>query len=218
MFSASFLCALVVMLAGCKQPPEPKVALAYAKQFGAVESSRLTPCPKVKGVWQLSQLSAGSLLNEQGMLVEHFRWVAPKLFGLTIGTRAYIAMDEQRLSTVLFLSDKIPGPNGQNMMGYTAKSDHELPCLGHGWRQVVVINHSTNDAAARVLGLDAEKPKTITQTDYFARSPQHDLLLAIQIEFQGTNAKSNPVQGGYWHFLKMPRLHDEPLEQGFKYP
>ncbi|OYT88833.1 MAG: hypothetical protein CFE43_20390 [Burkholderiales bacterium PBB3] len=217
LFASVLFCATVVAVSGCSQAPAPAVAQAYANQFGPVESSRFTPCPKVQGVWQLSQLSAGSLLNENGELVQHFRWFGPKLFDLTVGTKAYIAIDEKGLETVLYLSDRIPGPDGQRSLSYTTKSDKELACLGHGWRQAAVSDHSLNDAAARVLGLVPEKPKQITQTDYFAKSNGNELLLAIRIEFEGTNKKQEPTKGSYWHFLKMPRLYENPKEKGFRY-
>ena len=216
-FATALWCAAVVAVSGCSQPPAPAVAQAYANRYGPVESSRFTPCPKVKGVWQLSQLSAGTLLTENGDLVQHFRWFGPKLFDLTVGTKAFIAIDEKGLETVLYLSDRIPGPDGQRALGYTTKPDTELPCVGHGWRQVVRSNHSQNDAAARVLGLDPKNPKTITQTDYVAKNAQDELLLAIRIEYQGSNAKQEAINEGYWHFLKMPRLYENPKEKGFRY-
>jgi hypothetical protein len=215
--STFLLCATVVAISGCSQSPTPPVAQAYANQYGPVESSRFTPCPKVQGVWQLSNLSAGTLLKENGEIVQHFRWLAPKLFDMTTGTKAYIAIDQKGPETVLYLSDRIPGPDGQRSLSYTAKSDKEVPCLGHGWRQVVVSDHSLNDAAARVLGLVPEKPKKITQTDYFAKNAQNELLLAIRIDFQGTSVAQESINSGYWHFLKMPRLHENPKENGFRY-
>ncbi len=216
-FATILLCVAVVAGTGCSQPPMPPVAQAYANQYGPVESSRFTPCPKVRGVWQLSQLSAGTLFLENGDLIQHFRWFAPKLFELSIGTKAYIAIDEKGLDTVLYLTDRIPGPDGQKSLGYTTKSDKDLPCLGHGWRQAAVTDHSSNDAAARVLGLLPEMPKKIIQTDYFAKSAGNELLLAIHIEFEGTNKKQASIKEGYWHFLKMPRLYENPKEMGFRY-
>ena len=211
------LCAAVAAAGGCSQSAAPPVAVAYANQYGPAESSRFTPCPKFQGVWQLSHLSGGSLLQEKGDLVPHLRWFGPKLFDLTVGTKAFIAIDEQGLETVLYLSDRIPGPDGKSLLSYTAKPEKELPCLGHGWREAGVSDHSLNDAAARVLHLIPEKPKKITQTDYFAKTAGNELLLASHIEFQGTHVKMEPVNSGYWHFLKMPRLHEIPKDQGYRY-
>jgi hypothetical protein len=214
--STILICSTLVAVAGCTPPPSPAVAQAYAKQFGAVESSRFTPCPKVQGVWHLANLSAGSLLKEDGETIEHFRWFAPKLFGLSIGKRTYIAIAPSAVETVLYLTDMTPGSIGRQSLGYSAKGDEEMPCVGQGWRQAAVTDHSRNDAAARVLGLVPEQPTKITQTDYFARTAANELLLAIRIDFQGTNQEQQPVKDGYWHFLKMPRLHDNPKEQGFR--
>lgn len=207
---------MLAAVSGCTPPPAPAVSQAYANQFGAIDSSRFTSCPKVQGVWQLANLSAGTLLKEDGEIIQHFRWFAPKLFGLSVGTKAYIAIDPSAVETVLFLSDMTPGSVGRQSLGYSAKSDGEMPCVGQGWRQAAVTDHSRNDAAARVLGLKPELPTKITQTDYFAKTAANELVLAIRIEFQGTNAEQQPVNDGYWHFLKMPRLHGNPKEQGFR--
>ncbi len=215
-FSTILICSIIATVSGCSRSPAPPVALAYADQYGPVESSRFTSCPKVQGVWQLSNLSAGTLLKEDGELVQHFRWFAPKLFDLTVGLKAFIAIEEKDLETVLYLSDRIPGSDGQRAVSFTTKSGKEIPCVGHGWRQAVVSDHSSNDAAARVLGLVPEKPKKITQTDYFAKNAANELLLAIRIDFQGTNVKQESVNSGYWHFLKMPRLFENPKEKGFR--
>ncbi|MBC7622130.1 MAG: hypothetical protein H7232_01945 [Aeromicrobium sp.] len=215
-FSTVSICMMLAAASGCSQPPAPTVAQAYADQFGAVESSRFTPCPKVQGVWQLGNLSAGSFLKEDGKLIQHFRWYAPQLFGLSAGVKVYIAIDPNPVDTVIYLTDKIQGAGGRNSLSYTTKSDKEMPCVGRGWRQVAVTDHSLNDAAARVLGLLPEQPVKITQTDYFAKTAANDLLLAVRIDFQGTNAEKQAVNDGYWHFLKMPRLHENPKEQGFR--
>lgn len=216
-FLPALLCALLAAVSGCSQPPAPVVAQAYANRFGAIESSRFTQCPKVQGVWHLANLSAGTFLKEDGETIEHFRWYgAAKLFGLSAGTKAYIAIDPNAFETVLYLSDKIAGRGGRQLLSYTTKSDREMPCVGHGWRQVAVTDHSLNDAAARVLGLLPDRPTKITQTDYFAKTASNDLLLGIRIEFQGTNAELQSVNESYWHFLKMPRLHDNPKEHGFR--
>jgi hypothetical protein len=165
----------------------------------------------------LSHLSGGTLLKEDGAIVQHFRWHSPKLFSLSVTPATYIAIDDNSLETVLFLSHGIPGSDGRKSLGFTARSDKEIPCLGHGWRRVDVSDHSLNDAAARVLGLVPEEPRKITQTDFLARSSANDLLLAIRIDFQGTSDEREPVTGGYWHFLKMPRVHENPKEKGFRY-
>jgi hypothetical protein len=216
-FSTVALCALAAVFSGCSKSPVPAVAGAYANKFGVVESSRFRPCPKVQGVWQLSKLSAGSLRNEKGETVEHFRWVGPQLFGLTVSSNDYVAVEPHDLETVLYLTGSIPGSAGKRSVSYTAKTDKEMPCLGHGWRQAAVIDHSPNDAAARVLRLAPEKPKKITQTDYFAKDAANELVLGTRIEFQGTNVEAEPVNGAYWHFLKMPRLFESPKEKGFRH-
>jgi hypothetical protein len=213
------ICALAAAAAGCSKGPVPPVAQAYADQYGAVETSLLTHCPKVQGVWQLSNLSAGAFLNADGETIQHFRWYMPKLFGLSTNTKSYVAIAPDTLETVLYVSNTIPRTGGRNWLGYTTKSDNEIPCVGHGWRIAGVTDHSQNDAAARVLGLVPELPKKITQTEYFAKTAANELLLAIRIEYEGTKAKSKdkePVNEGYWHFLKMPRLYESPKEQGFK--
>ncbi len=209
-------CILVAAVSGCSQPPAPPVAEAYAKQYGPIETSRFTPCPKVEGVWQLSQLSAGTMLKANGETIEHFRWFAPTLFGLRPSQKDYIAIAPSTLETVFYLTPKIPGSTGRQSLSYTTKTEKEIPCLGHGWRQVVVTDHSGNDAAARVLGLIPEQAKKITQTDYYARDKANELVLATRIDFKGTDKEDKPVNGGYWHFVKMPRLHENPKEQGFK--
>ena len=93
-----------------------------------------------------------------------------------------------------------------------------MPCIGHGWRRVATHDHSTNDAAARVLNLIPEETKKIVQTDYIARTANHELLLAIRIDYSGTDRKdkSKMISDGYWHFIKMPRLHEDPKSKGFK--
>ncbi len=217
-FSNSLLLSLALALFGCSQQPPPAVSLAYANQYGKVETSRFTPCPTVQGVWQLAQLSAGSMLDEKGELVPHFRWYGAKLFEFSVRPNDFIAVDKVGLETVLYLSGKIPGPDGHRAVSYSARSDQELPCVGQGWRQVARSDHSLNDAAARVLGLVPEEPVKIIQTDYFARSASQDMLLAIRIDYEGTNAKQKKaVSDGYWQFLKMPRLYESPKEQGYRY-
>ncbi len=215
-FATILFCAFLAAVSGCSRAPAPPVAQAYADQYGPVESSRFTACPKVQGVWQLFNLSAGSIRQEGGETVKHFRWYGSQLLGMSFATKGFIAIDPNPLETMLYVADRIPGSSGPRSYSYATKSDKEMPCVGHGWRQVVVTDHSLNDAAARVLGIVPEKPRKITQTDYFARTAANELLLAIRIDFQGTNDQKEPVNGGYWHFLKMPRLHENPKEQGFK--
>ena len=217
LFSTVSFSILLAAVSGCSQSPAPPVAEAYAKQYGPVETSRFTPCPKVQGVWQLSQLSAGSLQKANGELIEHFRWVGPMLFGLTPSMKDYIAIDQNSLETVLYLTHKLPGTSGRQSLSYSAKTEKEMPCVGHGWRQAAVRDHSLNDGAARVLNLVPERTPKITQTDYYARDKANELVLATRIDFQGTNKEGKSVTDGYWHFLKMPRLHENPKGQGFKY-
>jgi hypothetical protein len=216
LWTAAF-CTLFAVFSGCSRAPAPAVAEAYANQYGKVESSRFTPCPKVQGIWQLSKLSSGSLQNKEGETIEHFRWFAPQLFGLTVRTTDYIAIDPFDLETVLYLSSGIPGSTGPRSVSYSAKTDKEMPCVGEGWRQAAVMDHSLNDAAARVLRLVPEEPKKITQTDYFARDAANELVLATRIEFQGTNEGKAVLKGGYWHFLKMPRQYENPKDKGFRH-
>ena len=204
-------------LAGCSGP-QPEVATAYSNQYGAVKTSRFTACPKVEGVWHLANLSAGSLQMEDGQLIQHFRWFAPYLFGLSVGARSFIAIEPRPLETVVYLANQIPGARSQSLPGFTTLDEAHTPCVGHGWRRIATHDHSMNDAAARVLKLVPEEPKTIVQTDYIARTADHELLLAIRIDYSGTDNtdKNKRIKDGYWHFVKMPRLHDDPKAQGFK--
>jgi len=75
-----------------------------------------------------------------------------------------------------------------------------------------------NDAAARVLNLVPEEPTTIVQTDYVARTANDELILANRIDYSGTDSedRNKTVKDGYWHWLKMPRLHADPKAQGFR--
>ncbi len=216
LFATVSFCMIMLAASGCGRPPAPPVALAYADQFGPVESARFTPCPKVQGVWQLSNFSAGTLLKEDGQTIEHFRWYGSKLFDLSFGTKSYIAIDPNPLETMLYFSDRIPSDGGRRSFSYRTMSDKEIPCVGHGWRQIAVTDHSLNEAAARVIGVLPERPRKITQTDYFAKNKANELLVAIRIDFQGTDAEQKAVNSGYWHFLKMPRLFENPQEKGFK--
>jgi hypothetical protein len=95
-------------------------------------------------------------------------------------------------------------------------SDVEMPCVGHGWRQVAITHHSRNAAAARVLKLVPEKLVKIVQTDFVARTAGHELLLATRIDYEGTGKDGDAIKDGYWHFVKMARLHENPKDQGFK--
>jgi len=216
-FFMSTALAAAFALAGCSGP-KPDVATAYNDQYGAVKTFRFDKCPTIEGVWHLGNLSGGSLVLADGEAVQHFRWFAPYLFGLSVSIQDYIAVEPRSLETVLYLAPRIPGANGQSMAGYTMLSDAGMPCVGHGWRRVKTHNHSTNDAAARVLKLVPEEPVQIMQTDYIAQTPDHELLVAIRIDYSGTDSedKSKKVNDGYWHFIKMPRLFEDPKAQGFK--
>jgi hypothetical protein len=63
-----------------------------------------------------------------------------------------------------------------------------------------------------------EEPVNIVQTDYVARTADDELVLAIRIDYSGTDSedKTRKINEGYWHWLKMPRLHEDPKAQGFK--
>jgi len=204
-------------LAGCSGPP-PEVAIAYGNQYGAVKTSRFTACPTIEGVWHLANLSAGSLQLEDSQMIQHFRWFAPYLFGLSVGARSFIAVEPRQLETVVYLANQIPAAGSRSMLGYAALAESQTPCVGQGWRRVATHDHSQNDAAARVLKLDPKEPKKISQTDYIARTASHELLLAIRIDYSGTDHEdeSKKINDGYWHFVKMPRLHEDPKAQGFK--
>ncbi len=216
-FFMNILLATAFGLAGCSGP-KPDVATAYNDQYGAVKTSTFDKCPAIAGVWHLGNLSGGSLMQGDGQLIQHFRWQSHYLFGLSVSPQDYIAIQPRQLETVLYLAYKIPGPGGNSTGGYTTLDDAETPCVGHGWRKVATRNHSTNDAAARVLNLVPEEPVQITQTDYIAQTPDHELLVAIRIDYSGTDSadKTKKVNDGYWHFIKMPRLYDDAKAQGFK--
>lgn len=211
------LFASALLLAGCSGQ-KPAVATAYNDQYGAVKTSSFDKCPAIEGVWHLGALSAGSFTLDDGQIIQHFRWFAPYLFGLSVSLDDYIAIEQRPLETVLYLAHQVPGPGGKSMGGYTTLSDTEMPCVGYGWRRVATRNHSTNDAAARVLNLVPEQPVEIVQTDYVAQTPDHELLIAIRIDYSGTDSadKSKQINEGYWHFMKMKRLYDDPKAQGFK--
>lgn len=215
---SQWILALVLPIAmmGCSRAPVPAVAAAYASQYGAAQTSWMTPCPQMSGVWQLANLSGGSLQLPDGNTIQHFRWYAPQLFGFAIETKSYIALEERPVETVLYVADRMPLNSGSRATGYSVKTDKDMPCVGQGWRKMASIDHSLNDAAARVLGLVPELPTKITQVDYLARTSAHELLVATRIDFEGTNAAKEAVSSGYWHFLKMPRLHESAKAQGFK--
>lgn len=212
----SLLIALIGLV-GCSSGPVPEVAEAYGDQYGAVETSSRGACPTIEGVWHLAELSAGSLLQDDE-LVQHFRWFAPYLFNLSVNARSYIAIEPRQLETVYYLANRIPGPDGRSGVGYTTLDEAQAPCVGHGWRRVATRNHASNDAAARVLNLDPEEPTSIVQTDYIARTADNELILAIRIDYSGTDSddKTKTVKDGYWHWLKMPRLHEDAKAQGFR--
>jgi hypothetical protein len=219
-FYPAVVAALVglVGLAGCSSGPSSEVAKAYNNQYGAVKTSLFTACPKIEGVWHLGNLTAGSLQLEDGQLIQHFRWFAPYLFGLSVNAKSFIAVEPKQLETVVYLADKIPGAGSRSAVSYTMLDEAKMPCIGHGWRRVATHNHSTNDAAARVLNLIPEESPKIIQTDYLARTANHELVLAIRIDYSGADKKDNDkkINDGYWHFVKMPRLHEDPKAQGFK--
>ena len=216
-FPPSSLLIALIGLVGCSSGPVPDVAAAYGDQDGAVETSSFGACPTIEGVWHLAELSAGSLQKDDE-LVQHFRWFAPYLFNLSVNARSYIAIEPRQLETVFYLADQIPGAGGRSAAGYTTLDEAQAPCLGHGWRRVATHDHSMNDAAARVLNLVPEEPTTIVQTDYVARTANDELILAIRIDYSGTDSedKNKTVKDGYWHWLKMPRLHADPKAQGFR--
>lgn len=209
--------AVFLGIAGCSGPP-PDVATAYNNQYGAVKTSRFTACPKVEGVWHLANLSAGSLQRDDSQMIQHFRWFAPYLFGLSVGAKSFIAVEPRQIETVVYLSNQMPTAGGRSMLGFTTLTDAYAPCIGHGWRRIATYDHSTNDAAARVLKLIPEQPKKIVQTDYMARTADYELLVATRIDYSGTdNAdKTKKINDGYWHFIKMPRLHEDSKAHGFK--
>ena len=209
--------AALLGLSGCSGPPA-EVATAYNDQYGAVKTSRFTACPKVEGVWQLANLSAGSLRVEDSQMIQHFRWVAPYLFGLSVGASAFIAVEPRQLETVVYVANQIPSAGSRSMLGYTTLSDTKSPCVGHGWRRIATHDHSQNDAAARVLKLIPEEPRKIIQTDFIARTADHELLVATRIDYSGTDAddRNKKINNGYWHFIKMSRLHEDPKVHGFK--
>lgn len=210
----------LVGLGGCgsKSGAPPEVAVAYADQYGAIESPSFSACPVIEGVWHLGELSAGSLEQDGGDVVPHFRWAGRYLFNLSVSGGSYIAIEPRQLETVYYLADRIPGPGGRSAAGYTTLDEARAPCVGHGWRRVATRDHSSNDAAARVLNLVPEEPHSIVQTDYIARTANNELILAIRIDYSGTDSddKSKAVNDGYWHWLKMPRLHEDAKAQGFR--
>ncbi len=215
-FFIHIVVAAAIGLAGCSGP-KPEVATAYNDQYGAVKTSMFSKCPTIEGVWHLANLSGGSLTLEDGQAIQHFRWFAPYLFGLSITQQDYIAIEPRSLETVLYLAATIPVANGQSV-SYTTLEDAKTPCVGHGWRQVEKHYHSTNEAAARVLKLVPEQPVQITQTDYIAQTSNHELLIATRIDYSGTDSqdRAKKINSGYWHFIKMPRLYEDPKAQGFK--
>ena len=211
------LLTAVIGLAGCSSGPVPEVATAYGDRYGAVDTPLTGGCPEIVGVWHLGEPSAGSVV-EDGQLLPHFRWAGPFLFNLAVAPRSYIAIEPRALETVYYLANQIPGPGGRSGSAYTALAEVQTPCVGHGWRQVATHDHSSNSAAARVLGLDPEVPRSILQTDYIARTADDELVLAIHIQYSGTDLESagkKKVETSYWHWMKMPRLHEDPEAQGF---
>lgn len=153
-------------------------------------------------------------------VIPHFRWVGRTLFGLTPGLQGVIAASP-RYGTTLFFSDV--GYTEANPMPQTARSsisyseldDAQFPCVGAGWRQGPKRDHSSNEAAARVLNLDPDKSVSITQNDYMALGASGELLIGTHISYQGSNNKGEAVSDAYWHFLKLPRLAADAKAAGF---
>ena len=212
----SALLVSLLALAGCSGSPPPEVAVAYGKKWGAETTSRFSPCPDIKGVWHLQKPSEGSFLDETGETVAHRRWHLPQLFGQSV--YRFIAIETGTLGTMVYGSDAMPGFGVGSWSSHARKSlsDVEMPCVGHGWRQVAITHHSRNAAAARVLKLVPEKLVKIAQTDFVARTAGHELLLATRIDYEGTGKDGDAIKDGYWHFVKMARLHENPKDQGFK--
>ena len=127
--------ATLLGLTGCSGPL-PDVATAYNNLHGKVKTSRFTACPTIEGVWHLGNLSAGSMKLEDNQLIQHFRWFAPYLFGLSANTQSYVALEPRPLQTVLYLSPKIPGAAGRSMVSFSELTEAQMPCVGHGWRRV----------------------------------------------------------------------------------
>lgn len=216
---------LVVFLAACSESPPPEVANQYANRFGPTESASFGKCPELNGVWNLGAPSGGSIMDSEGKwlrdaLVPHFRWMGRALFGLTPGLRGVIAASP-RYGTTLFFSDVAyteasPMPQAaRSSLSYSELGDAEFPCVGAGWRQGPKRDHSENDAAARVLKLDPDKSVSITQIDYMALAASGELLIGTHIQYQGSNAKGEAVNDGYWHFLKLPRLAADAEAAGY---
>lgn len=69
-----------------------------------------------------------------------------------------------------------------------------------------------------MLKLVPEQRVQITQTDYIAQTSNHELLIATRIDYSGTDSedRAKKINTGYWHFIKMPRLYEDPKAQGFK--
>ncbi|MEO7640376.1 MAG: hypothetical protein ABIU07_03080, partial [Ramlibacter sp.] len=167
---------ILAAAAGCTQGPPPEVAKAYADQYGAAKTSRITPCPEINGVWSLREPSAGTRLDTEGRWlkdypVPHFRWVGPSLFGLTPSMGGVIAAGPHLTGTMVYFADKPhteANPARRGTFSFATRSDKEFPCVGAGWRRSATHDHSLNDAAARVLTLDARLARQILQTDHLA--------------------------------------------------
>ena len=216
---------LVVLLSACSSSPPPEVATQYANRFGATKTATFGKCPELNGVWNLGAPSGGSVVDTegkwlQGDLVPHFRWAGRNLFGLTPGLKGVIAASP-RFGVTLFFSDTAyteasPMPrSARGSMAYSELAEADFPCAGAGWRKGPSRNHSTNDAAARVLGLNPDRAVSISQNDYMALGTDGALLVATHIDYQGTNNKGAEVRDSYWHFLKLPRLADDAAAAGY---
>lgn len=221
---ALVLLSLLGVLSGCSKSPPPEVATVYANRFGPTETASLGKCPELNGVWNLDAPSGGSFADSEGKwlqdaLVPHLRWAGRTLFGLTPGLKGVIAAIP-RFGTTLFFSDIAyteanPMPaSARSSISYSELGEADFPCVGDGWRKGPSRNHSSNDAAARVLKLDPEKPVSITQVDYLAINASGELLLGTHVQFQGTSG-GKELSDAYWHFVKLPRLAADAEAAGF---
>ena len=219
------LAAILVLAAavGCTQGPPPEVAKAYAGQYGAAKTGFFQSCPEINGVWNLREPSAGTRLDTdgrwlKGYAVPHFRWVGPSLFGLTPSMGGVIAAGPHLTGTMVFFAGTPhteANPARRGTFSFATRSDKEFPCVGAGWRRSATHDHSLNDAAARVLKLDALQPRQIRQTDHMAITPGGELLIGVQVQYSGVTEKGAAVADAYWHFLKLPRLARDAKAAGF---
>ena len=174
-------------------------------------------------MWNLAAPSGGSILDSDGNLVPHFRWAGKNLFGLTPGLKGVIAAAPRHGTTLFFSdiaytnSDPVP-PRARGSIAYSELGETEFPCVGSGWRKGPSRSHSSNDAAARVLKLNPNRPVSITQVDYMAISASGELLLGTHVQYQGSSNEGTQRIDAYWHFLKLPRLADDASAAGYTNP